>query len=159
MSCMPRWCSTMGCRNHRITLLREEDMDEVRRWTALSIGLIAVMILAGCRFDQASARDKGVEEAASAIAAGQLKLKEYPPLPSPPGHGEYVQLLRERCGVEYEVPKLPPGVTKADFIQEVRGWNDTMRAEIMRKFGPGILQQLQEEGRKRWEGKVQSKGK
>jgi hypothetical protein len=134
-------------------------MDEVSHWTALAIGLIAVMSLAGCRFDQPSAREKGVQEAASAISAGQLKLKEYPPLPSPPGHGEYVQLLRERCGVEYELPDPPPGITKADFIQEVRGWNDTMRAEIIRKFGPGIFEQLQEEGRKRWEEQVQSKGK
>jgi hypothetical protein len=45
------------------------------------------------------ARAKGTREAEAAISAGRLTRMEYPPLPSRPGHGEYVQLLREKCGV------------------------------------------------------------
>lgn len=97
-----------------------------------------------------SARDRGAREATEAVAAGQLKLKEYPALPSPPGHGEYIRLLKERCGVEYEVPRLPPGVSEADFIQEVRGWNEVMEGEVRKRFGAGILDDLHKEAEKRW---------
>jgi hypothetical protein len=107
----------------------------------------------------ASGREKGAREAADAIAAGTLKLKEYPPLPSPPGHQEYVELLRERCGVGYEVPRLPPGVAQADFIQEVRGWNEAVKAKVKQKHGAGIFEQLHEEARKRWQEKVNPGGK
>ncbi len=102
--------------------------------------------------------EKGAKEAATAIAAGNLKLREYPPLPYPPGHQEYVKLLRERCGIEYEVPKLPPGVDKTVFIQEVRGWNDVMNAEIKRTHGADIFEQLHEEARKQWQRQVNPKG-
>lgn len=144
-------------------------MGGVTRWTAVALGLIAAVALAGCASDSPSGdqsksttnslsgRNKGAKEAADAIAAGNLKLKEYPPLPYPPGHQEYVALLRTRCGVEYEVPQLPPGVAEADFIQEVQGWNEVMQAEIRRKYGPGIFEQLQEEARKRWSEQLSPK--
>jgi hypothetical protein len=106
-----------------------------------------------------SGRETGVKGATDAIAAGALKLKEYPPLPYPPGHQEYVALLRERCRVGYEVPQLPPGVAEADFIQEVRGWNEVVEAEIKRKHGAGIFEELHEEARKRWQEKVNPGGK
>jgi hypothetical protein len=95
-------------------------------------------------------REKGAREAADAVAAGLLKLREYPPLPYPPGYQEYVRLLEERCGIQYEVSNLPPGVTQADFIQEVHAWNDVMKAELRRKFGADILDKLQDEASKRW---------
>ena len=93
----------------------------------------------------ATAREKGAREAKDAIAAGVLKLKEYPPLPSPAWQGKYIQLLKERCGVDYEVPQLPKGISEADFIEEIRGWNGVMEAEIKKKFGDDILQKLREE--------------
>ena len=128
------------------------------RWWPRCVSLVLLAIIVGCSSRQ-SGREKGVREATAAIAAGQFKLKEYPPLPYPPGHLEYVELLRERCGVEYEVLKLPSGVSKDVFIQEVRGWNDTMNAEIRRKFGAGIFGELEQEARKQWKGEVHPKGK
>lgn len=95
-------------------------------------------------------RAKGVAEASAAVAGGLFKLKEYPPLPYPPGHQEYVALLRERCGVLYEVPKPPPGVQEAAFIEETRGWNEVMMAAIRDKHGQGIFEELRVEGEKRW---------
>jgi hypothetical protein len=121
---------------------------------------VAVLALAaGCTFTSgpvgaSAGHAKGVADAKAAIAAGTLKLKEYPPLPSPAWQGEYVKLLKERCGVGYEVPGLPPGVAEADFIQEVRGWNETMQAAIEQKCGNGILAQLHEEAQKRWQEHV-----
>ena len=103
---------------------------KARRFSTGIVGLASVISFAGCPSTDStgsSGSDKGAREAAAAIAAGDLKLKEYPPLPYPPGHREYVQLLRDRCGVEYELPKLPPGVGKAVFVQEVRAWNDVMK--------------------------------
>ena len=118
----------------------------------LIVWAVATTVLtAGC---SPSGYDKGINEATEAVAAGVLKLKEYPPLPSPPGHGEYVKLLQQRCGVGYEVSSLPPGVPEADFIQEVRGWNEVIEAEVKRKHGAGIFEELNEEARKRWEEQV-----
>jgi hypothetical protein len=135
------------------------NMRPIGRW--LLGGLTVVAVCVGCNSasttNARSAHDKGVREATEAIAAGKLILKEYPPLPSPAQHGEYIQLLKERCGVDYQVPSLPPGVAEADFIQEVRGWNGTMEAEIRRKFGEGILGELRQEADKRWQEKTKSK--
>jgi hypothetical protein len=144
-------------------------MGRARRWATLTAFVLAAQL--GCSPTSPSggpirtatgataAREKGIKEATVAIAAGKLLLKEYPPLPSPAEHGEYIKLLRERCGVEYEVPRLPPGVAEADFIQEVRGWNETMQAEIKRKFGEGIFTELHDEARRRWQEKVRPRGK
>jgi hypothetical protein len=96
-----------------------------------------------------AARAKGAQEANDSIKAGRLKLKEYPPLPSPAWHGDYIRLLKDRCGVDYEVPALPAGVSEGDFIEEIRGWNEVMQAEIRKRFGQRILEELQEEARPR----------
>ena len=138
--------------------LRRDDRMKICAQKFLTAALLALALLViGCWSGQ-SGREKGVREATAAIAAGQLKLKEYPPLPYPPGHLEYVKLLRERCGVEYEVPKLPSGVSKDVFIQEVRGWNDTMKAEIRRQFGANVFSELEEAARKQWKSEVPAKG-
>ena len=104
-----------------------------------------------------SGREKGIREARAAIAEGKLKLKEYPPTPSPPGHGEYTALFRERCGVEYEVISTPD--FSEELKQEVWGWNEMMRAEIERKFGPDIFQQLNEEAKERWQNRLSPESK
>lgn len=106
--------------------------------------------------DQAlQGREKGVREATLAIAEGQLKLKEYPPTPSPPGHNEYVALLREKCGVTYKAISHP-GFSE-ELKQEVGGWNEVMEAEIKRKFGEDIFQQLHDEAKKRRESQLSSR--
>lgn len=129
-------------------------MQGVRRGTAVVVVGAVVALVAGCSSGRPSGRERGAKDAADAIAAGTLTLKEYPPLPSPAEYQVYIRLLRERCGVGYEVPQLPPGVAQADFIQEVRGWNDTMTAEIERRFGQGILGRLREEARTQWQQKA-----
>lgn len=88
-------------------------------------------------------REKGVRDAKEALAAGKLMLKEYPPLPSPAGHNEYVALLRKKCGVDYKVISTPGFSEK--LKQEVWGWNEVMETEIERKFGADIFQQLRDE--------------
>jgi len=95
-------------------------------------------------------------EANESVAAGSLKLREYPPLPSPAQHGEYIALLKEK-GIGYEVMGLPPGVADADFRAEVAGWNEVMRAEIQKKFGPTFLADLHEEANRRWEDRVKGR--
>lgn len=119
-------------------------------------GLLIVASVAGCSTNPAGMtggstaqgspyRAKGAREAQDAVAAGRLLLKEYPPLPSPPHHGKYVALLKERCGVEYEVPRLPPGMAEQDFIQEVGGWNEVMESAIQQKHGADIFSNLRDE--------------
>jgi hypothetical protein len=125
-------------------------MRKVKRLSMVGLGLAAMLVLAVVA-SRSVGRVKGVKDAAEAIASGKLMLKEYPPLPYPPGHQEYVQLLREQCGVEYEVPRLPWLVAEADFIQEVRGWNETMEAEVERKFGVDIFDRLHEEASQLWQ--------
>ena len=99
-----------------------------------------------------SARAKGAKEAADAISAGTLKLKDYPPPPSPAWYGEYIRLLKER-NIGYEAPSLPPGVSDADFREEVQGWNETMTAEINKRFGEGTVGKLREEAQAKWNKK------
>jgi hypothetical protein len=97
----------------------------------------------------AQAYKRGQTAATAALAEGKLKIKEYPPLPSPPGHGEYIALLRERCGVEYEsVVSNKPGIDEL-LVEEVRGWNDVMKPAIQNKFGPDIFTILQKEAQQR----------
>jgi hypothetical protein len=64
-------------------------------------------------------------------------------------------LLRAKCGVEYEVISTPS--FSEDLKQEVWGWNETMRAEIKRKFGPDIFQQLNEEAKEKWQDRLSPK--
>lgn len=141
------------------------------RYRALWAVVVLVALLVGCASDSpvsrpdtainrgSSSHQKGAKEATEAVAAGLLKIKEYPPLPSPAGHGVYVALLREQCGVGYEVPHLMPGVAEADLIQEVRGWNEVMQAAIKKKYGASIFEELRLEASKRWEERVKPEGK
>lgn len=86
--------------------------------------------------------DKGVREANASISKGKLILKEYPPLPYPAGHNEYVQLLQSKCGVTWEcLPSDHPG-RPADIRAEVQAWNETMEAEIRKRFGEHIFSEL-----------------
>ena len=94
--------------------------------------------------------DEAAKAAADAVAAGKLLLKEYPPLPSPPGQSQYVELLKQRCGVDYQVPALPAGVSETEFMAQVRAWNEVMTVAIEKKFGAGILTQLRNEATTNW---------
>lgn len=93
---------------------------------------------------------KATADATTAVAAGKLLLKEYPPLPSPPGHSLYVELLKQRCSVDYQVPALPAGVSDTEFMAQVQAWNAVMEAAIEKKFGAGFLTQLRNEATTNW---------
>jgi hypothetical protein len=130
--------------------------------TRLTAVVLAAAVLSGCErtsatfnvtaASSASPREKGKKEATDALAAGTLKLKEFPPLPSPAWHGNYIRLLKER-GIDYEVPPLPKGVPEADFIEEIKGWNEVVTAEIEKRLGKNILGQLHDEAKAMWENK------
>jgi hypothetical protein len=79
------------------------------------------------------ARLKGMKAAVVDIEAGKLKLKSRP-LPDPPWHDRYVELLTNECGVEWETVKG----TSVDRI-----------AEIEFRFGKGIIEKLQEKAQER----------
>ena len=129
----------------------------------VSVVVCALVCVAGCSakatdgssgrsvVERRSDRDKGGRAAERSIAADILKLREYPPLPYPPGHAEFVKLLRERCGVGWEVVRLPAGGSSVGLSQEVQGWNDVMRTEIRRRFGADIFTRLDEEARQQRE--------
>jgi hypothetical protein len=87
---------------------------------------------------------KGSADATCDIGNDALKLKEYPPTPSPAWHEKYVKLLKERCNVEWEVVQGPAVVSEA-LVQEVAAYNELMRVEVERRFGDGILLKLQNE--------------
>ena len=118
----------------------------VQKLPALILVACFACFFLGCSGESTvSGREKGAQEATASIAAGDLVIKQYPPLPSPPGHEVYVQLLQDRCGVSFENPSLPSGTEEAIFIQEIQGWNEVMKAELRRQFGADILETLNQE--------------
>ena len=97
-----------------------------------------------------SAFETGAAVARQSIEQDILQLKEYPPLPYPPGHNFYVALLEKECGVKGVVGK--PGDTPEDqFIKQVQGWNSVMRPEIQRRFGEDIFERLQAEAQRQFQ--------
>ncbi len=112
--------------------------------------LLVVMSLGGCRQDnqpdgrqaKTAARQAGAEAAREAIGRGEpLRLLEYPPLPYPPGHNIYTDLLQERCQVEWEIGR-PGDMAEDIYIQHVQGWNSAVEEEIRKRFGPTIMDDL-----------------
>ena len=112
--------------------------------------LLVVMSLGGCRQDsqpdgrqaKTDARQAGAEAAREAIGRGEsLRLLEYPPLPYPPGHNIYTDLLQERCQVEWEIGR-PGDMAEDIYIQHVQGWNSAVEEEIRKRFGPTIMDDL-----------------
>jgi hypothetical protein len=96
--------------------------------------------------------EKGAADARDAIMRGKLLLKEWPPLPAPAWHGEYINLLKEKCNCDYIVigePNLPN-----EKIAEINGWNESMRAELQRRHGANILGELNQEAEKRWRDRI-----
>jgi hypothetical protein len=89
-------------------------------------------------------RAQGTAAATQDIANDVLKQKEYPPLPSPAWHAQYVKLLKERCIVEWEVVQGPANISDS-LREEVNAYNEVMRAEIERRFGADIFEKLQAE--------------
>ena len=100
---------------------------------------------------------KGVAEATDAIAKDKLLLKEYPPLPAPAWHGDYIKLLRERCKCDYQV--INAANLPKEQVDEIKGWNETMTAELARRHGKTIIADLHAEAEKRWRGRIEPKEK
>ena len=97
--------------------------------------------------EQGNFTEKGVQEAKDSISKDVLILKQYPPLPSPPGHDRYVQLLKTQCGVTWESLSSDHPGRPEDIRAEVRAWNETMEAEIRKRFGEQIFSDLQEQAK------------
>ena len=115
--------------------------------------LVLLAGLAGCqqqkessaRRTKADARKVGAAAARQSIERGDpLVLKEYPPLPYPPGHNIYTDLLKERCQVQWELVR-PGELPEQDFIQQVQGWNVVVEEEIRKRHGPAIMDDLYKE--------------
>jgi predicted Zn finger-like uncharacterized protein len=98
---------------------------------------------------------KGVADATDAIAKDKLLLKEYPPLPAPGWHGEYSKLLKEKCKCDYQV--IGAANLPKDQQDEIRGWNETMQAELRRRHGATIIEDLNMEAEKRWRARIKPK--
>jgi len=98
------------------------------------------------------ARDKGRADAGEAIKKGTLLIKEYPPLPSPAQHGEYIKLLKEKCNCDYQVVDHPN--YSRELHEQVNGWNDAMKIELRRLFGATIIEDLQAEAEQRWQARI-----
>jgi hypothetical protein len=96
---------------------------------------------------------KGVAEATDAIAKEKLLLKEYPPLPAPAWHGDYIKLLQERCQCDYQV--INGADLPKDQVDEIKGWNETMTAELARRHGKTIIADLHAEAEKRWRDRIE----
>lgn len=138
-------------------------MIEMTTRCAIGILIIASLAFAGCNTPQNDAkaalkgRNKGINEATASIAIGVLLLKEYPPLPAPAWHGDYIKLLNEKCGCGYQVIDAPK--FSEELRDEVNGWNDTMKSELRRRFGDTIIVDLLEEAQKLWQDRVRKSKK
>ena len=101
---------------------------------------------------------KGVADAKQAIAKDALLLKEYPPLPAPAWHGEYIKLLKERCKCDYQVIGEPNHAKEQQ--DEIKGWNESIQAELrQRRHGETIFADLHKEAESRWRDRIQPKEK
>jgi hypothetical protein len=76
------------------------------------------------------------------IAANELHLRE-PPLPYPPWHSRYSQLLKERCQVTITVVDRAP-LSSADLE-----YNEAMKAEIEKRHGPGAIGKCMDDAQKK----------
>lgn len=89
----------------------------------------------------------GILDAQKDIAAGKLMLFEQP-LPSPAWHGAYHRALKEK-GIEIKVVSH----SNAQLTTEEKTYNQTMTAEIDKRFGPDILGKMLKEAQDQHEAK------
>lgn len=102
-----------------------------------------------------AARLKGMKEALADIEKGQLKQKEFP-LPDPAWFGDYLELLKKKCGVDWVTVEIGSADPK-DPRAEIDGYNDIMRVEIEHRFGKDILQKLRKQAESEFLKGVQKK--
>lgn len=91
---------------------------------------------------------EGILDAQKDIAAGKLMLFEQP-LPSPAWYGDYLQALKDK-GIEVKVISRPD----AQLTTNEKTYNQTMIAEIEKRYGSGILGKLQQEAQDKHEAGV-----
>ena len=131
-----------GCGSSQEPLAEQEKPQDQKRQAARQNAVSKVETL--------SAFDTGAAAARLSIEQDRLLLKEYPPLPYPPGQNFYVELLEKECGVKSIVGK-PGDTPEEQFIQQMRGWNSVMRPEIQRRFGEDIFERLQAEAQRQFQ--------
>ena len=94
-------------------------------------------------------RLKGMKAALADLQAGKLKQQSFP-IPPPPWHGQYLELLKKECGVEWETVD-PKGDNRGRA--ELDGYNDVMRVEIEHRYEGGILDKLKKRAEDAWRKK------
>ena len=88
-------------------------------------------------------RVQGMKDAVADIEAGEMKWKSIP-LPSPPWHGRYIKILREECGVRWE----NVNDTSKEIRDQIKGYNDVIRAEVEHRFGRDVISRMHERAKK-----------
>jgi hypothetical protein len=91
-----------------------------------------------------SAYQNGRNEAKTDVLSGRLAIETYG-LPRPRDYGK---ILRERYGIELRQLASDIHVT-ARVIGQAKGYNEISHAEITRRFGKGILEQVERESLER----------
>ena len=104
--------------------------------------LAAAAVLLCCSLESAAlpsaAAAEGRREAETDIRDGKLMLRTY-------GYAagaktKYAELLRERLGVE--TVAVAGCVVDASIVAETAAYNEVMKAEIAKRFGPDALKSL-----------------
>lgn len=108
----------------------------------LTVSLLAALLLTSCSaWHELRARHEGRMEAERDIAAGDLRLRTYG---LPMSWDETLaKLLAERIGVEIDL--VAGCLVTPELLAETTAYNETVEAEIARRFGAGTLKSIEKE--------------
>ncbi len=96
--------------------------------------------------EEAAAAIEGHAAALKELAAGRLALETYG-LPSR-SRGAYIDILKEKYGIQL---RMTAGcIVNSTITGHARGFNETMMAEITKRFGPDALAQAEKEAETRY---------
>ena len=113
----------------------------------LVTAVLVAAVLPGCTAPKVKWRSEGRAQAERDIAADKLCLKTYGKLVHWFPHLR--TMAKERYGIDFEV--VAGCVIDEELKERTEGYNEPVRQEINRRFGKGILEQLTEEARVRYE--------
>jgi hypothetical protein len=98
-------------------------------------------------------RAEGRAEGDSDLAAGKLRLKTYG-LPVEWSR-LYHQMARDKLGLEFDT--VAGCVVDDELVERAAGYNEPMRREIDRRYGPGALESLAEAARAEYQREQDAK--
>jgi hypothetical protein len=102
--------------------------------------IISFLGSVGCGDQKARWRARGREEAERDLAAGKLCLRTRG-LPVKWAE-KYHEMAKEQLGIEFEA--VAGCVVTEELAEQTDGYNEPMRREIDRRFGPGSLDKIAE---------------